>query len=332
MKNSLNLISVIIPCYNAEKTIVNCINSVLNQTYKNLEIIIVNDGSTDKSLKIIKTIKDKRIKIIDKKNEGSWKARIDGIKSASGDYITFIDSDDEYDKFFVEKSYQSLQNEKSDIAIVGYERIDSETKKVLAREMLSFKNSIRLPEDINMLPLINTSNWNKLYKKELFKEIDKIEVNGRICEDLMLNLIAYYHSSKISFVSEVLYSYYVNSNSIINTLKPDDIKGIEDTFINVRNYTLNNYREYLECIDFMALIHLGISLTSRIYQSKDTMRRNLIRNIDKKLRKNHPFIKKFKIRNIKLIIIKMVFNLHLIYAFVAFYSFVIKTLKIDIKW
>lgn len=113
----MNLISVIIPVYNGEKYIKRCINSLINQTYKNIEIIIINDGSKDNSINIIKEIseKDKRIIIIDKENQGVSIARNAGIEKASGDYIMFVDVDDWVKTNMIEQMYKVIKKENVDI-------------------------------------------------------------------------------------------------------------------------------------------------------------------------------------------------------------------------
>ena len=332
MKKNNDLISIVIPCYNSEKFISKCLDSVIRQDYSNIEIVVVNDGSTDSSLDIIKSYDDKRIIIVDKKNEGSWQARIDGIKKTSGSYITFVDSDDIVTETFISELYQNIIDNNSDISICGFDRISSSSNKVLANEMISFNKTIELIDDINQIPLINTSNWNKLYKKELFKDVLEYKVKSRTCEDLILNMFAYFNAQKISFIPKVLYHYYVNDNSIINSLSSNDIESIEDAFAGLRKYSEDNHKDFLACIDFMALIHLGFSLTSRIYQSKSVDRKRNIKDITKYVRQNYPLYKKMKTNSMKLNIIRLVFNLHLTYAFITFYTFVIKTVKIDIKW
>ena len=329
MKKTNSLISIVVPCYKSEEYIERCLNSLLEQDYNNIEIVVVNDGSPDDSLKKVKSFKDSRIVIIDKKNEGAWKARLDGIKKAKGEYITFVDSDDYVTKDFVSKLYNSIIENNSDISVCGFDRISSHTNKVLCNEMIAFDDTIDIYKNIDRVPLINTSNWNKLFKKELFKDVLDYKVNSRLCEDLVLNMFAYFNAKTISFIPEVLYHYYVNDNSVVNTLNANDIESIEETFINLRK---SSPEGLLPCIDFMAIIHLGFSLTSRIYQSKDKNRRKLIKGIVNNIRTNYPLYNKFKANGFKLKIIKLVFKLHLVYAFVAFYSFVINTLKIDIKW
>ena len=181
IKNKFD-ISVIIPVYNGENYINRCLDSLVNQTYNNFQTIVINDGSIDNSLNLIKKYEKKlsELIIIDKKNEGSWKARIDGIKRADGSYVTFIDIDDEVLNNFVEVLYNSIKENKADISVCGYYRIDSSTNKILAKEMTSFKNkTIDIEKDFSQLALINTSNWNKMYKKDLFIEIFCISLSEK---------------------------------------------------------------------------------------------------------------------------------------------------------
>ena len=137
-------ISIIIPIYNVENYLEKCIESALNQTYKNLEIILVNDGSKDKSLDICRKYEfiDNRIILIDKPNAGVWLARYDGIKKATGSYISFMDSDDYIEKDYIEKLYSKAQENDYDIVVCGFKRIEDETGKVFSLEMNSFGNLI----------------------------------------------------------------------------------------------------------------------------------------------------------------------------------------------
>ena len=130
-------ISVILPAYNAEKYVAKTLESLLTQTLKEVEFICVNDGSKDGTLKLLKEFEqnDERIKIIDKKNEGVWKARIDGISAATGQYIAFMDADDYVEKNFLEELYKSITKNNADMAVCGFRRIDEKTGKILSQEM-----------------------------------------------------------------------------------------------------------------------------------------------------------------------------------------------------
>ena len=112
-------VSVILPVYNSEKYIVKTLESLINQSLKEIEIICINDGSKDSSIQILQEFerKDERVKVIDKENQGVWKARIDGIREAKGEYITFMDSDDYVKENFLESLYKNITENSSDIAI-----------------------------------------------------------------------------------------------------------------------------------------------------------------------------------------------------------------------
>ena len=124
------LISIVVPVYNVEKYLKRCLDSLVNQTYKNIEIILVNDGSTDSSLEICKGYakKDSRVKIISKKNEGLGYTRNEGINIAKGIYIAFIDSDDYVDENFYEKLYVSAKKYNSDMVYASFKSVDKNNK------------------------------------------------------------------------------------------------------------------------------------------------------------------------------------------------------------
>ena len=168
-------ISVILPAYNAEKYVEKTLESLLNQTLKEVEFICVNDGSKDGTLKLLKEFekKDGRIKIIDKKNEGVWKARIDGISSATGKYTAFMDADDYVEKNFLEELYKSITKNNADIAVCGFRRIDEKTGKVLSQEMKYEETKIiEKAKNFEEVISINTALWNKLYKTEILKKLN----------------------------------------------------------------------------------------------------------------------------------------------------------------
>ena len=164
-------ISIIVPCYRVEKYLPRCLESLLAQTMKDIEIICINDGSPDRCLDILNEYKkkyDDKIVVIDKKNEGIWKAREDGIKVASGKYIGFVDPDDYVSSEFVEKLYLAINNTQSDIAVCGFDRIDIDTGKRYSREMCKKNGAIiNLKKQPEKLLSINAALWNKLYRAEL---------------------------------------------------------------------------------------------------------------------------------------------------------------------
>ena len=129
-------LSIIVPCYKAKDYLTRCLDSLIRQTLTDIEIICVNDGSPDNCIEILEDYYKKygdKIVIIDKQNEGVWRARMDGIKLARGEYIGFVDADDYVTLDFAEKLYTLVTLENADIAVCGFDRIDSETGKRYSR-------------------------------------------------------------------------------------------------------------------------------------------------------------------------------------------------------
>ena len=202
-------ISIIVPIYNAEKYLNKCIDSLVNQTKKELEFILVNDGSTDSSEDIIKSYKDKRIKYFKNKNQGIGKTRNFGIDKATGKYLMFLDSDDYLDINACEKLYNKAIKEKSDLVVFDFYRVEDTLKEVTIN---NFKSS-SLKENPNLLLDINLGPCNKLIKREL---IDKN--NTRFNEELKYEDTPFVteiikNANKISKLNEYLHYYVIHSNS-----------------------------------------------------------------------------------------------------------------------
>lgn len=164
----MKLVSVIIPVYNAEKTIYNAIESILRQTYKNVEIIIVNDGSIDKTLEILKNIKNEKIKIYTQENKGPAAARNFGIKNSSGYYIAFLDSDDVWLEDKLERQVELI--EKYNYDMLGAREFNFENKLIEIKiDKLLFKNYF----------------WTStvIIKKEIFDKIGYFNEEKKYCED-----------------------------------------------------------------------------------------------------------------------------------------------------
>lgn len=216
-------ISVIIPVYNAEKYLAETLDSILNQTFKNFEVIAINDGSTDNSLNILNKYgnKDNRIRIINKKNTGVSDTRNIGIQNAVGEYVCFIDSDDTVNDFYLEKMYKTAQKYDSDMVVCSYKLIDSKSRK----KNISV-NSQYYREDYN----ICTSNqfklllevglgiqvWNKLIKKLIISSGDILFEKGiTFDEDMFFCWKVGLNCKKIYFCCEPLYYYRLTAGSAI---------------------------------------------------------------------------------------------------------------------
>lgn len=228
-------VSVIVPVYNSEKYLKRCLDSIILQTYENLEIIIVNDGSTDGSANIIKEYKrrDSRIKEICQINQGCVVSRVNGIKEATGEYCMFVDSDDWIEKITIEKLVKKIED--TDADIVKFRFIYEPSKKV-QNSMYQYNNISIEGEAKKKLYnlLLTTSNLNNLanqiVKRKLFNiDNDNFKMNIRQGEDLLVNLDLFYRAKKILLTDETYYHYFKNECSITNKIEVEDIlKSIED--------------------------------------------------------------------------------------------------------
>lgn len=203
-------ISIVVPVYNSEDSLNKCIDSLINQTKKELEIILVNDGSTDNSEDIIKSYKDKRIKYYKNKNQGIGKTRNFGINKTTGKYIMFIDSDDYLREDACEMLYNYAENNSCDLVVCDFYRV---IDNKLIEEKINTISGNTLLEDPSILLKVNLSPWNKLYKRDLIID-NKIKfIEDLKYEDAPFVVEALDKSLKIGQVSECLNYYVIHSNS-----------------------------------------------------------------------------------------------------------------------
>ena len=224
-------VSIIIPVYNTEKYLFKCLNSLLKQTLKEIEIIIVNDGSTDGSGAIIEMFaqSDTRFKVINQNNLRQGAARNNGTKIATGEYIGFVDSDDYIDLDYYEKLYNAAKKYNSDIALATNIRIgNGETKKRLNIKEEIFVTEIQDKYDINHQPK-NPCPTNKIYKKELLDKNNIIWPEGVYYEDKIFTLKAVYYANGVVSVPNINYYYFRNKNStVLSTLRKHKKNLIDD--------------------------------------------------------------------------------------------------------
>ena len=210
------LISVIIPIYKVEKYLDKCVESVVNQTYKNLEIILVDDGSPDNCPKMCDewANKDNRIKVIHKKNGGLSDARNAGIDIAKGEYLTFIDSDDYVELNYVEFLYNLVKDNGAELSMgKQYVRYPDKTINTGTNELYVL-NSHDTLEKILYSEDFDVSAWAKLYKKELFDEIRFPK--GRLFEDSATTYKFIDKANAIALKSVPIYNYIIRNDSITN--------------------------------------------------------------------------------------------------------------------
>lgn len=252
-------VSIVVPVYNVEKFVAKCIESIINQTYKNLEIILVDDGSTDSSLKICKYYekKDSRIIVIHQENIGVSEARNTGLDKVTGKYLAFVDADDYICENYIEELLNAIIKNKTKISQCGinlvlYGKIVSQIK-YSGYEVKKGRDILYDLLKYNFLQ--NEVIWNKLYDVNIFKKLRFAK--GKLHEDDFINYKLYYYQDNISIVPLYLYNYRQEGKSITSDFyvkRLDAIEGLEERikFFEdnheemYRKYAINYYLKYLK--------------------------------------------------------------------------------------
>lgn len=286
------LVSIIIPVYNAEAYIEKCLLSLINQTYKNLEIIVINDGSIDDSENIIKKIidADDRIFLISGSNGGVSFARNRGIKKANGDYIVFVDADDYVENDYVEVLYSCIKNKNTDVAICNFVINDEVRKDTLKTKTFTSKDAI-----IDMLLARNfdSSVCCKIIKSDLAKSelfCEKLS----IAEDMLYYYNIFGKCKNISYIDKTCYHYMQNDNGAISTVSDKKAESLDIFKELISNCHDRAIRESL-CSKYVSTCFHLLSLdVSKLSEPKIRELKNAI----KKYRFSLPFKKhvKFKVR------------------------------------
>lgn len=245
------VITVIVPAYNTEKSLERCINSILQQTFEDYEVVIVDDGSPDSVYEISeKLAKDnKNVRVLHKTNGGLTSARKHGFYNSEGKYVCFVDSDDELNCHYLELLYWAINKNNADIAIAGYETISNESNNVYSfpfpMKAIEGSQNIReffveplLGKKVNGTK-IPSFVWNKLYKRQLITDECFKSEREFYLEDHIFNLEYAKHVEKIAVVNDPLYRYYVNPVSLTNRYRVDKWK----MYCRLANYLTAYYHE-----------------------------------------------------------------------------------------
>lgn len=306
------LISIIIPVYNTEKYLEKCVNSIIDQTYNNIEIILVDDGSTDNSPYICDKLNNKNnnIKVFHKKNEGVSKARNYGIEKANGTYLLFVDSDDYIDKNMISSLYNNLIKYNADISMCNIIRINEKGKYIDCfnknidneKTNISIMNKEEFISNILDYKYYFTYATNKLIKKEIIKEI-RFRENIYYNEDGVFFLDLSNAIDKAVYIGPVKYYYYLQNGTNANSQKFNeryatilDSFEIMENYFEKFNYMNKCYFAYRYIINCVETYFLGI------YKQKNTkVNKNYLKNVRKKYLKyavradNISFIKKINV-------------------------------------
>lgn len=269
--------SIIVPVYNVEKYLRKCIESILNQTFKDFELILVNDGSLDKCGEICDEYvkKDKRIKVIHKNNGGQSSARNAALDIAQGDYIGFVDSDDWIDPDMYETLYNLIIKSKKDIANISFTKVFKNKKEIFSSHQEILLEKMTAMEELINHKLYGNYFWANLFKSSLIKQFRFKE--GIIFEDVDLMYRIFDKSNGIITIGAPKYNYLQRENSTINTYKKNKnidfhlIKNERREFLEKHYFTiykknktmLYNEDEFWSIYDLLLLILKDTSLESK---------------------------------------------------------------------
>lgn len=228
------LVSAIIPVYNSEKYIKKCIDSLIKQTLKNIEIILINDGSSDDSLRILRQYekRDERIVVIDQKNNGPSSARNKGIDIAKGEYISFIDSDDWVDETMFEEMYNSAKENNSDVVICDMKLVNKDEETYITGLNYPIRNlSERAMKEIIFKELLSNSQFNsmanKIFRTSIIKKNNiRLDKDIYYAEDWLFNVEFFRRSKKISYINKAFYYYRRGHESSSSSYNDDTFEKV----------------------------------------------------------------------------------------------------------
>lgn len=276
------LISVIVPIYNVEKYLKQCIESIINQTYKNIEILLIDDGSTDNCGKICDEYEKKynKIKVFHKENGGLSDARNYGIERANGDYITFIDSDDNVTDDYVEYLYNLICKYDAKMSIASYSVVSHEKvidlSKGFKEELLTTEEALR-----RMLSEkgFTVSSASKMFKKEILDDIRF--PYGKLCEDNGTIYKAIMKCDKIPYGNKSIYNYYKRENSIMTSKFNKGRLDLLEMVDNMSSDIIAVYPDLKDTVEKKQITSRFSILRQMLVEKLNEEEKNIERNIEK---------------------------------------------------
>ena len=317
----MDLISIIVPVYNVEKYLKRCIDSIILQKYKNIEILLIDDGSTDDSGKICDeyATKDSRIRVFHKKNGGLSSARNYGIRESCGKYISFVDSDDYIDENMLFDMYSIATNKKSKIVSCSFKFVYDNGKEITKQNPISekkynFSDSIK---EMNKFDLFDMSVCTKLFYKELFADIKFPE--GKLSEDYFVMYKLLEKGNGLYFVSKPYYNYFQRTNSITKSkrINHDFERAAYEQMIYIEN-------KYPDLKNIVRAAYLSSNLTVYDFYLKNRVKcpKNKLSEFKRNVKENYKYVKLANMYGLK----KNIQFLLFMYC-VPLYNFIFKLYK-----
>lgn len=291
-------LSIIVPVYGVEKYIDKCLNSLVKQSLKEIEIIVVNDGTKDNSQKIIDKYVKKypdKIKSYIKENGGQGSARNYGLKKTTGEYIGYVDSDDFVEKDMYKKLYNKAKENNYDIVVCGNYNVSEDYQN---KNIDAFINNYNT--DLENIFFGKMAVWNKIYKRDILIK-NKLEFKEKVWyEDLAFTLKAIMNSNTFAFIDEPLYDYLIREGSTMNNSNVQRNLEILDAFDDILSYIKHNKKEeYFDKVEFLAIDHIYISAIVRILKANadNKIKKETVNELICYMNKNFPNYKNNKYIN-----------------------------------
>lgn len=261
-------VSVIVPVYNASEYLGECLDSILLQTLSDIEVICIDDGSTDDSLGILQSYAmfDERLKIISQKNMGAGAARNNGLKQATGEYIICLDSDDFFELDMLEKMVQKAEEDNSDVVVCGYYIYDNKTQQYIHIVLPQLNNTLESPFKPEECPeqlftFISPNAWTKLFKTNYIKKENILFDNTSSSNDVLFVCTALTLAKKISVMQQAFIHYRINTTTQISYNKTKDIIPLLTTLKNLYNILkskrITNFQNYFNRLHASLRYELG---------------------------------------------------------------------------
>lgn len=291
-------LSIIVPVYGVEKYIDKCLDSLVKQSLKEIEIIVVNDGTKDNSQKIIdKYVKKypEKIKSYIKENGGQGSARNYGLEKANGEYIGYVDSDDFVEKDMYKKLYNKAKENNYDIVVCGNYNVSEDYQN---KNIDAFINNYNT--DLENIFFGKMAVWNKIYKRDILIK-NKLEFKEKVWyEDLAFTLKAIMNSNTFAFIDEPLYYYLIREGSTMNNSNVKRNLEILEAFDDILSYIKHNKKEeYFDKVEFLAIDHIYISAIVRILKANadNKIKKETVNELICYMNKNFPNYKNNKYIN-----------------------------------
>ena len=290
------LISVIVPVYNVKKYVEKCLDSILRQKYKNLDIVVVDDGSDDGSSEICDNLekKDKRVRVFHKKNGGLSDARNFGLRKAKGDIVAFVDSDDFVNENFVGAMLESMEKNNADVVVCGYNDIVPNEENMSGGEA-----AVKL---LTHHENVDTVTWNKMYKKSLFLGNEIWFPVGKKHEDTLTTYKLLARAKRVSYINRPLYYYIDRKGSIMSTEKIEGRLAMRELAAKEAVDYFRNHNDLRQAAEISLLLakyaYLDFAIAGKINENDGRKARRWIAENTNKYKGNKYLSKKLKLYNI----------------------------------